>query len=184
MIYKYKQTYIEELFLRSRLNYQASPLSISRAPDPEEIIWNNLTYGFWTKTGRTLLTWGATLFLLGICFSINISLSIWAKNTRDEEDNISLATFITLLISLFIVIMNAMLGRIVPIFTRLEKHHTITEYQISLAFKLALAMFINSTIIPLAINGKDEYFTTGTVYAIYSIYIYIYILYTIYRRIN
>ena len=138
---------------------------MSRAPEAEDILWENLNYGFVAKARRVLLTWVITLVILVICFFITGGITIYANNLRensDDDDYVSTVTALTFLTAMVIVLMNKLLAIFISIFTKLEKHHTTTEYHISTAFKLALAMFINSALIPLFIhNGRDAIFTTG-----------------------
>ena len=69
---------------------------------------------------------------------------------------------VTILTSLFVVIVNNGLRFIVRKFSMQEKHSTLTAYNISVAFKLTMARFINTSVIPIVVNySYDEYFENG-----------------------
>ena len=168
---------LDRVFGRSRLEYKKIPVFVERAPEAEDIIWENLTYKFWAKARRVLITWAVTIFILALCFFINGTLTLYMRTIRDQMEGdddgqggiLNPLFLITIISSLVILIMNKLLAIFIVFFTKLEKHHTNTEYEISTAFKLAIATFINSALIPLFINSsRDEYFSQG---------IYIYIIY-------
>ena len=179
MLDTYETSDIDKYILkRSKLTYNGHKIYLKRAPEPEDIIWKNLAYNFSSKARRLLLTWLVTLFILAICFGINILITIAIRDRREqaEENNEGMATVrgLAFISAMTIVLLNRVLATFITKFTKLEKHHTTTEYQISTAFKLAVAMFINSAIIPLFINADtDEVFSNGNIVYIY-IYIYIY----------
>lgn len=69
---------------------------------------------------------------------------------------------VTILTSLFVVIVNNALRFVVRKFSLSEKHSTLTAYNISVAFKLTMARFINTSIIPIVVNYKyEQYFNNG-----------------------
>ena len=176
MVDKFEVTDLEKYLGRTKLKYRGHNIYLKRAPEPEDIIWENLAYNFMDKARRVILTWLITLVILCICFAINLLITQEIRTRRDEaeENDESYATVngLSFLGAMTTVMLNRMLSIFITKFTKLEKHHTTTEYQISTAFKLGIAMFINSALIPLFINNeKDEYFSNGRKY----IYIYIYI---------
>jgi hypothetical protein len=58
--------------------------------------------------------------------------------------------------SLFIIGVNTFLKVVIRRFSLFEKHDTYTSHNISVAFKLTLARFINSAIVPLLINRQFD----------------------------
>ena len=64
--------------------------------------------------------------------------------------------------SMFVVFFNTLLGRVIRIFSTFEKHETYTKYNLSVAVKLAFAMFVNTGLIPIFVNlNKDDWFTNA-----------------------
>ena len=172
MVEAFETSDTDRFFNRTKLKYNGFPIFLNRAPEPEDIIWENLTYGFTDKAKRVLGTWIITLIILGICFGINTAISLaMDRRVEEAEDNNESSTNVygLVFLSAFItILMNRMLALFINKFTKLEKHHTTTEYQISTAFKLAIAMFINTALIPLFINrGTDSFFINGILHYIY-----------------
>lgn len=62
----------------------------------------------------------------------------------------------SLIISLVIFCINFALRKIIRIFTKYERMRTKTDYQLSISFKLSVAMFVNSAIIPLLVNKNPN----------------------------
>ena len=46
-----------------------------------------------------------------------------------------------------------MLKTVVRLFSQYEKYETLTAMDISVAFKLTLARFVNTAIVPIMVNG-------------------------------
>jgi hypothetical protein len=64
--------------------------------------------------------------------------------------------------SFIVVVVNLLLGRIIRIFSAFEKHKTMTHYNLSVASKLTVALFINTALLPLFVNlDKKKWFTQG-----------------------
>lgn len=64
--------------------------------------------------------------------------------------------------SFITAVVNVILAKVLIYQTAQEKQPTYSDYNISLAFKLSIAMFCNTGIIPLLANIKtDQWFTSG-----------------------
>jgi len=64
--------------------------------------------------------------------------------------------------SIVIVAINQLLGKIVRTLSVKEKHETYTAYNLSVAFKLTFARFINTAIVPCIVNIKvGQWFREG-----------------------
>lgn len=61
-------------------------------------------------------------------------------------------TILSFFIPLIINIINGLLVFVVRRFSLFERHHTITETHLSVAFKLTLARFLNSTVVLIGAN--------------------------------
>jgi len=60
------------------------------------------------------------------------------------------------------VVVNNGLRFVVRRFSLSEKHSTLTAYNLSVAFKLTMARFINTSVIPIVVNYTyEEYFNAG-----------------------
>ena len=59
------------------------------------------------------------------------------------------------------VVINTLLCFIMPIITHLEHLGTKTSYDSSVAFKLTIALILNSGVLPIIVYKKEMYFTDG-----------------------
>lgn len=129
-------------------------LSAYEAPEPEDIIWENLQYTFISKLIRSSLGNIACILLIGISFVANLGLNkIQANATDENEDNFALKYGISIGISVVVAAINTLMCKVFVKFSANEKHWTNTDYYLSLSVKLTIFMFVNSAIIPYVTNG-------------------------------
>lgn len=126
-----------------------------RAPEPTDVFWDNLGVGKWRRLKNIILTYLATILLIGACFGIIYGLNV-GKNDIDDSKGESIgegtARGLSILCSLIITFINIMLRSVVRIFSGMERQETYTAYNISVAFKLTLARFVNTSIVPIVVN--------------------------------
>ena len=122
---------------------------ISRAPEPEDILWENLTYTDCSKFLRSLATYFVTILLLSVSLGIIYFLSLQQKKNSSNF-------YLNILISLTISVINFIIGFAIRTVTVLEKNYTATGYQASLAVKSILAQVINSIAVPIVANYLIE----------------------------
>jgi hypothetical protein len=58
------------------------------------------------------------------------------------------------MISMVIFVINSVLRIIIKIFSKYERLNSMTDYHLTVGFKITLSLFLNSAIFPLIIN-KD-----------------------------
>ena len=126
-------------------------IRFERAPEPEDIIFENLEYSnSLIRVFRTLLVYFFSLILIFICFIIVTALNYLQKYTNEKYDfHIVVAYIISLLISCSIQITNLIFEKILDFLTKKEKQSTTTNYYLSKSIKLTLFSFMNQGIIPL-----------------------------------
>lgn len=66
------------------------------------------------------------------------------------------AKFLSVLCSLFVIVVNALLLNIIRKFALFEKRHTLTQMNVSVAYKLTVARFINSSLVLVVANWNAE----------------------------
>ena len=71
------------------------------------------------------------------------------------------ATFLTVFASLTILFVNDGLIRFVRRFSLFEKHQTVTKIDVSVALKLAIARFLNQSIILVLVNENTKRWFEG-----------------------
>eukprot|EP00347_Sterkiella_histriomuscorum_P022863 403336874 len=135
-----------------------------RAPEPTDVYWDNLNIGFFERVRKILKTYFATILLVGACFGIIYGINVGKDKLNNSSDSISDRTirFLSILCSFIIVFTNICLRTVIRAFTQTEKHETYTAYNLSVAFKLTFARFINTSIVPIVVNvATSRWFVDG-----------------------
>lgn len=101
----------------------------------------------------------ATVLVLMLCFGIILGVSLGQAyvNSTNSGSETSMATAVAITIlglvaSLLISMINIVLGFVIRKFAQIEKHSTLTEFNISVAKKLGIAQFLNTAMITLIVN--------------------------------
>ena len=153
--YKYYCCYC---FLSKKSKYRVEKEkaeSCDVAPEPDDIIFENLDT---TKCGRIIRTCITTLisfFIIAISFVIVVLLTL----AQEKIDNMSFGAknFSKYAVSLgmtgAISIVNTIFQRILEILTKIERHMSITDQSLSFSIKLTVFTFVNSAIVPLISNA-------------------------------
>lgn len=123
------------------------PIWVMQAPEPSDIIWENLGFSLWFLLRRRIITFVSTSILLLFCFIIVLFLKVVQRgmSNNDDDAGASLPTrAISIVISIVISVVNAALTILIRKFTVMEKHFTITEFNSSLTVKIAISQFANT----------------------------------------
>lgn len=107
-----------EWFYGKRLKYRGSPVLVSRAPEPTDILWENVGYSFFEKFKSRFATTLLTFFIIAIGFGILIGISVaqdYLKKNEDFPDDI--INLLSIVSSFSIIIINAILTVFIRIFT-------------------------------------------------------------------
>lgn len=84
---------------------------IRQAPEPEDIIWNNLGRTSCELIKKKLMTYIVTLIILGISFAVVYGLSVAQVRFSDEENKNTNRQYLSFIISLVIAIFNVIIQR-------------------------------------------------------------------------
>lgn len=149
-------------------NDEVDNFTYERAPEPTDVYWENLNVPILERIFRIFLTYFATFILILICFWIIYGLNVAKVNLKKKEEanegsiNKNSLRFLSFLCAFVIIAINKMLNTVVRNLSVKEKQETYTAYNLSVAFKLALARFINTAIVPVIINqATDRWFVDG-----------------------
>ena len=144
--------------------HRRKKMNVYLAPDPLDIIWENLDITFFQRTKKAIIIYGISLLLILISFGIVLILTNfqieskennWSQNTLI---NYSLSFSITIVITL----LNLLFEKILGFLTEFECQKTKTKFQLSYSVKLSLFTFFTSGIVPLVANyskngwGKND----------------------------
>ena len=133
-----------------------------KAPEPSDVYWENLNVSFVRRFKVTLMTYFGTSIVIGICLLIT-----WGFSELKDEMNEKLETtknagegfgirIVTAISSGVVVITNKALLIVVRKLSLKERHHTLTNYNLSVAMKLTAARFINSALVPIIVNWQTK----------------------------
>lgn len=120
-------------------------IKIEKAPEPEDIKWENLSISVGEKMLRKAGTYLVTLVLLSMSFALVYFLSVYETNNKSDA-------YLNFSISFIISLINFFIGFLIRFLTIFEKDYTETGYQTSLAIKSIWAQLLNSIVVPLIVN--------------------------------
>lgn len=156
--------FLSSLFLRSgRHLFNNHIINVKRAPEPTDIIWDNLRFSRLNRVIREC----AILLVLGMilvcsCFML-IGLAQWQRNLRDANENTNRVMFSAIPAAVIILIVNIVVDLVIRLLAFLERHHTYTERTLSTARKLTVILTLNTLLFPLLANidTEDWYRSSG-----------------------
>ena len=123
---------------------------VNVAPEPEDVIFENLQYSSIERLFRTFLVYFLSLIIICICFVIILFLNDYQiKKMKNNANNFVIKYGIALLINLIISMLNTTFQYILEGLTKREKHISNTNYYLSFSIKLTIFTFVTSAVIPL-----------------------------------
>jgi len=126
--------------------FDGTGTTISKAPEPTDIIWENQGISERENFKRRLVSdvWGAVLII--ICFIVLVFISYgqskaiksWGQNSK------SLIRILSGVGSVFVITITTIIAYATIYLSRREKHSTYTSYFTGVAKRLCVALFINT----------------------------------------
>ena len=174
---------------KARKRYQGSVLTVKRAPDPSDIIWENLGVSAMqisrcrVLVRRTLTTIATIAVLIAgaavVYFSSSMKVDCIQAMISDSYKEIAKPTklqtlgfnVLSFLPSIIVVIINIILTTTIWFFERMSYYTTTSDLQAAVAQNLTLAMFINTALVAIPIHLNDWYGPHGLVLEMYNIMI-------------
>ena len=148
LIYLKKSVHID-----SDLLFKGQILQVRRAPEPDDVLWENLGVSWEVKMKKRLMTTFATVSILVMSFVIILIISYF--QTFIQRNQLVQGLMLTMVNSCgacLTVVINYCLNFSIERFTRLEKHSTLTNYHSALAEKKIVAVFFNTALIYILIS--------------------------------
>ena len=160
-VFDYSLKNISKLF-SSRKFYTANrptgqykvAIKVDRAPNPNDIKWNDLGVSMGVVLQRRVITFFITIVLLGCSFGAILGLKVAQyKMTKDADANdLSLSSVkfrvLSAAITLIIMAINFALSKVIRYLTFLERHWTETAFFQSLTIKIVIV----SQALPVSIH--------------------------------
>ena len=140
----------------NRWKFKRKVLSVSRAPEPSELIWENLSVKPFNKFCRRLFTVICTLaLLLALCFVL-FQIKTFQYNIHEKLDEGDVSTMrvrsMSIMMGLIIIFVARVIAISVRVFSSIEKHFSWTGYHMAVANKLIFATSLNSIVVLLVVN--------------------------------
>ena len=134
-----------------------------RAPEPSDIFWENLNISTLARILSGCFSWILTFIQILICFSIVTEINNLQQekmqNIRANSLNGKLSAkdqaellFISTTVSGSVFILNFLLKFSIRFISRWELHETQTKLNVSVALKLTIARFMNSSFVLYSVN--------------------------------
>lgn len=146
----------------SERTYKGNMISVEQAPEPSDIIWENLNVSFLVKFYRRCQTAVVTTILIVISFFIVFGIKEYEFNQYQDytdsgkkisnSENIKIKA-ISVLLSFTIQILNVVISVCVRLFSGYEKHATWTHYNISVFHKLVISTTLNTVLVLFLVNS-------------------------------
>jgi len=135
-------------------------MKIHLAPEPEDVIWENMEFTFCQRFKRIIIIYSLTILLIIIAFQIVFTLNKLQGSIKVENWAVILKYSANFSISIVISILNAFLQFILRIFTQMEKQKSKSYYYLSYSIKLTFFTLTTSAFVPFLsnyINQLGEY---------------------------
>ena len=136
-------------------------------------MWENL--GERGAFKRRFITFILTIILIGGGAAVIYFSSTWRRDLRSAEEHAATASekfglqvtgFVP---ALLITVINSILRNSITFFSKVEKYSTWTDYYTSRAWKMSVAMFLNTGIVAIIVYQDDLYGSDSLIAVIWQI---------------
>ena len=136
-------------------------ITVVEAPEPEDVIFENLQCSSCERFIRTLFIYIFSLIVISICFVVILFLNYFQTKRNKKKGNLPIVKYgLSIAISLVISILNAIFQNILENLTKKERQISMTNFYLSFSIKLTIFTFCTSAVIPLLSNyffSKADY---------------------------
>ncbi len=131
--------------------YLKRNIKFEDAPEPEDILFENLEFSSVTRIGRTVGIYLISLLICGVSFVIVMGLTnLQQKIDRENTSGaLSFMYLLSLAITVVTCVIDVILEMVFEVFTKWEKHTTWTNYYLSYSVKITIFSFLNNAVLPL-----------------------------------
>ena len=140
-----------------------------RAPEPTDIFWENMNVHVCKRIFNYIVSFIVTIIIMGLCFAFiqavksfkNKEDDDFKQRKKDDKDDISMyetgvAKIISWSASGAVVIVNEALLFVMRRITLAEEHDTMTHRNVSVALKLTIGRFLNSSLVLVFVNNDPK----------------------------
>ena len=148
---------------KNSIYYLKRNVKFEAAPEPEDIIFENLEVKPFSRIMRTVLVYVISIIICGVSFGIIVALNK-VQTTLDSNNNSShllLLYIMSLVITGITTGIDFILEFVLDFLTKKERQMSYTDYYLSYSVKLTLFTFLNGSVLPLvselAFDKSDGY---------------------------
>lgn len=123
-------------------------IEVSRAPNPEDIIWENLGTPAKERGKHIVISYGVTFLVLGMNFGLTLLFN-YLKFKYSDTLGTTLSIGLSALLSIFNNIFDQILTITINFFTEWENHETRTDLKNSILIKIFFTQFVNTNLLTL-----------------------------------
>ena len=135
------------------MNYYKRHITFDAAPEPEDVIFENLETKPFQRIINTFLVYLVSLIICGGSFAAIYFLNKLQEGIEKKKENKTTHTVLLYAISFGITgvtsVIDIVLEIVLEILTKWEKQTTWTNFYLSYSLKLTLFSFLNSAVIPI-----------------------------------
>ena len=148
---------------KNSLNYLKRNVKFEAAPEPEDIIFENLEVKPFSRIMRTVLVYIISIIICGVSFAIIVALNKVQANidNNNNSSHLLLLYIMSLVITGITTGIDVILESVLDFLTRKERQMAMTDYYLSYSVKLTLFTFLNGSVLPLvselAFDKSDGY---------------------------
>ena len=141
---------------KNRKNRKRERIRVYLAPEPEDVIWENMEFTLFQRFYRIIIIYSLSIFLILIAFYVVYILNNYKEGTDDKNWAQILKYIVSFSITIIISILNYILKFIMKYFTKIEKQKSMTNYYLSFSIKLTIFTFMTSALVPFFSNFKNH----------------------------
>lgn len=167
-----KRSYNKKFKKQSKFLFDGQSILVIRAPEPNEILWENLGVSDIFRLKQKVLNFFLTFVVLLLSFVVILLIYYFQSYVAANEHSLFIQYIVSYSGCLFIVIINNLLVLIVTILAKRELHQNYTDYDTSLTQKKTAALFLNSACIYIlvALSTNTFFGSNGLIYNIFSVF--------------
>ncbi|CAD8212820.1 unnamed protein product [Paramecium pentaurelia] len=138
--------------------FKGELIYINRAPEPDDVFWENCGIDQNTQLKRKIISWFVILFLLGLSLGTLYGLNVFQNSFLQSDNNqLLITTMVSFSKSLIIAIVEGLIYYFITLLANQERHVTKTYQDTSIAQKLSYVQFVNSCLLLMIINILGSY---------------------------
>lgn len=155
-------------------------LSVVRAPEPSDMLWENSDFTGWPLLERRIRSVAAYIITVGAGIGIQLGFEYLRAQQRDkvlkdqasadseEEQGLISSTAetaalqsLTIFSGLMVVVINSVVVGITKGLAKYEKHRTRSDMERSIVVRLSIIQVLNAVVAPLIVTSPSNWYAKG-----------------------